>query len=86
VPLAPNLKKNKYNTCTYSLLKNIQKTRGMREKNSKKKKVKNRNVCINSSPQVVQVFVAQTKNLVHTLASTSFPKFVSLQFNLELVP
>jgi hypothetical protein len=32
------------------------------------------------------MFVAQTKDLVHTLAFTSFPKLVSLQINLELVP
>jgi len=39
-----------------------------------------------SSPQVVQVFVAQTKDLVHILTSTSFLKLASLQINLELVP
>jgi hypothetical protein len=68
------------------LLKNTQKTRGMREKNSKRKRVRKWNVCTSSSPQVVQVFIAQTKDLVHILASTSFPKLTSLQINLELVP
>jgi hypothetical protein len=37
-------------------------------------------------PQVFQMFVAQAKDLVHTLASTSFPKLAFLQINLELVP
>jgi hypothetical protein len=55
-------------------------------KNSKRKNVRKWNVCISSSPKVVKVFVAQTKDLVHTLVSTSFPKFAPLQFNLELVP
>jgi hypothetical protein len=37
-------------------------------------------------PQVVQMFVAKAKDLVHALASTSFPKLAFLQINLELVP
>jgi hypothetical protein len=55
------------------------------EKSSKRKRVRKWNVCISFSPQVVQVFVAQTKDLVH-ISSTSFPKLASLQINLELVP
>ncbi len=56
------------------------------EKNSKRKIVKKWNVCTSFSPQVVQMFVAQAKDLVHALASTSFPKLTFLQINLELVP
>jgi hypothetical protein len=37
-------------------------------------------------PQVVQMFVAQAKDLVHALACTSFPKLAFLQINFELVP
>jgi len=55
-------------------------------KNSKRKRVKKWNVCTSFSPQVVQMFGAQTKDLVHILAFTSFLKLASLQINLELVP
>jgi hypothetical protein len=37
-------------------------------------------------PEVVQMFVPKAKDLVHALASTSFPKLAFLQINLELVP
>jgi hypothetical protein len=40
----------------------------------------------NSSPQVVQMFVAQAKDLLNAHASISFPILASLQINLELVP
>jgi hypothetical protein len=73
------------NTCTYSLLKKTQRQE-VWEKNSKRKKVRKWNVCTSFSPQVVQMFVAQTKDLVHILTSISFPKLASLQINLELVP
>jgi len=56
------------------------------EKNNKRKRVRKWNVCTSSFPQVIQVFGAQTKGLMHILASTSFPKLASLQINLELVP
>jgi hypothetical protein len=67
------------------LLKNTQKTRNMKKKNSKRKRVKKWNVCTSSSSQVVQVFVAQAKDLVNALASNYFHIFTSLQINLELV-
>jgi hypothetical protein len=77
-----------HTTCCASCPKPKSETKDNRyeKKNSKRKKVRKSNVCISFSPQVVQVFVAQAKDLVHVLAPIFCSKLASLQINLELVP
>jgi hypothetical protein len=74
------------NTCTFVFVQKHSKDKRHEKKNTKSKRVRKLNVSTSSSPQVVQVFVAETKDLVHALAFTSFRKLASLQINLELVP